>query len=51
MPCLKRRARIATGRRAMARIEVEISNTQGHLRVDPARSPELVRQVLAAEGR
>lgn len=32
-------------------IEVEISNTQGHLRVDPAALEQLVRVVLAAERR
>jgi probable rRNA maturation factor len=32
-------------------IEVEISNTQGHLRVDPAALRELVRVVLTAEDR
>jgi probable rRNA maturation factor len=32
-------------------IEVEISDTQGHLRVDPATLKHLVRVVLAAENR
>ena len=32
-------------------IEVEVSDTQGHLRVDPATIGQLVRVVLAAEGR
>ena len=32
-------------------IEVEISNTQGHLRVDPADSNTSCRLVLAAESR
>jgi probable rRNA maturation factor len=32
-------------------IEVELSDTQGHLRVDPAELAALVRVVLAAEGR
>ena len=32
-------------------VEVELSDTQGHLRIDPSEVESIVRTVLAAEGR
>jgi probable rRNA maturation factor len=46
-----RREKVMVRTEADDAIEVELSDTQGHLRVDPAELTGLVHAVLAAEGR